>query len=643
MKTAHKQSPRSRKTLVRREFLAVAAAVGAMIMAAPLFAAEDGKKTFTILHTNDMHSNFIGLGPAADYTPFTLNDDATRGGYARLATAIAQRKAAHKDQGPVLVLCAGDYSMGTAFGAATRETGGELQLMSLMGFDATTLGNHEFDLGPDGLGQSIAVAAKAGRVPAVVASNSSFSKDDATLADLQRLTKEGVIRRYVVIERGGIRFGLFGLLGKEALHYTSGGAATFPDAIETAKEMVTVLRETEKVDVVICMSHGGVEKGKDGTFNDGEDVRVAKAVPGIDVVVGGHSHTALQEAIIVNDRTPVVQAGKYGEYLGELVVTLDGGKLKVDSYRLLPIDDTIPGDRAIASEIEKLKEGVTKAVFASRGYSVDQPLAVAPQDLPNTFTDITAGTPLANLCTDAFRNATKADIGFTVNGSMRAGLTRGKSGVQTVYDVFAVAPLGAGVVDTTAGSALVTGYFTGQELKNLLEFLLVDNPAHPGEFFPRSSGMRFRYDPSRPKFDAVTAIELGDLDRGYRAIDITGKDERLYSLTCPLMVGQFIVAIPKFTEGKLVLVPKNKAGQPLKSKTEALDDPRSSTPDLLPPPGTLDESSVATGTGKDAVREIKEWQAIMDHLRSLPVKSAGELPTIPVDERAKEVRAVKAG
>ena len=168
---------------------------------------------------------------------------------------------------------------------------------------------------------------------------------------------------------------------------------------------------------------------------------------------------------------------------------------------------------------------------------------------------------------------------------MRAGLTRGKTGVQTVYDVFAMAPLGAGVVDTTAGSALVTGYFTGLDLKNLLEFLLVDNPTHPGEFFPRASGMRFRYDPSRPQFDAVTAIELGDIDRGYKAIDITGKDERLYSLTCPLMVGQFIVAIPKYTKGKLALVPKNKKGQPLKSKVEALDDPRSSTPDLLPPAG----------------------------------------------------------
>ena len=584
------------------------------------------------------------MGPAADYTPFTLNDDTTRGGYARLAALIAKRKEARKGQGPVLVLDAGDYSMGTAFGAASRETGGELQLMSRMGYDATTFGNHEFDLGPDGLGKSIGVASKAGRVPAVLASNTSFAKQDATLADLQRLAKAGVIRRYLVIERGGIRFGIFGLLGKEAQFYTGGaGAAAFSDAIETGKEMVKVLRETEKVDVVIALSHGGVQKGKDGRFTEGDDVSLAKDVPGIDVVIGGHSHTALQEAIIVNDRTPVVQTGKESQNLGELVVTIDGGKLTVDSYKLYPIDDSFAGDRAIADEIDKLKKGVTAAVFASRGYSIDQPLAVAPQDLPNTFADIAASTLLANLCTDAFRKATKADIGFSANGLMRAGLTRGKSGVQTVYDVFAVAPLGAGVVDTTAGSALVTGWFTGQELKNLLEFLLVDNPAHPGEYFPRTSGMRFRYDPSRPKFDVVTAIELGDLDRGYRAIDITGKDERLYSLTCPLYLGQIIVAIPKYTKGKLALVAKNKEGQPLTSKVEALDDPRSGTPDLLPPSGTVDKGSVATGAGKNAGREIKEWQAIMDHLRSLPVKSKGELPVIPVDERAAEVRAIKAG
>jgi 5'-nucleotidase/UDP-sugar diphosphatase len=633
------------EALDRRDFVAGVAAIGAaLLVPGGIAAAANGKKTFTILHTNDLHSNFIGMGPASDYTPFTLNDDTTRGGFARLATLIATRKAARAGQGPVLVLDAGDYSMGTAFAAAIRETGGELQLLSLMGCDATTFGNHDFDLGTDGTAQSIAVAAKAGRVPAVVASNTDFTANDATLAGLKHLAKDGVVRRHLVIERGGIRFGIFGLLGKEAQFYTGGaGAVKFADPLESAREIVKVLRETEKVDVIIALSHGGMEKGKDGRFTDGEDVRLPKAVPGIDVVIGAHSHTALHEPVIVNGRTPVVQTGKYGENLGELVITLDGDKLTVESYRLYPIDDTIAGDRAIADEIDKFKKRVTEVAFASRGYSIDQPLAVAPRDLPNTYTDIAAGTILANFCTDAFRSATKADLGFTANGMMRAGFTRGKSGVQTVYDVFAVAPLGAGVVDTTAGSTLVTGYFTGQELKHLLEFFLVDSPAHPGEYFPRASGMRFRYDPSRPQFDVVTAIEIGDLDRGYRAIDISGKDERLYSLTCPLMLAMILVAIPKYTKGKLILVAKNKEGQPLKSKVEALDDPRSDTPDLLAPSGTMDQSSVATAMGKGAVREIKEWQAIMDHLRALPVKSPGELPVIPVDERAAELRAIKAG
>jgi 5'-nucleotidase len=636
---------RRRIWVSRREFLAAAGATGASLLApGGSSGAAAGKKTFTILHTNDMHSNLIGVGPASDYSPFTLNDDETRGGYARLATLIAERRKAREALGPVLVLDAGDYTMGTAFGAATRETGGELRIMSRIGYDATTFGNHDFDLGPDGLGRSIDAAAKAGRVPAVVASNTKFDAGDATLVGLQRLAGKGVVRRHAVIERGGIRFGIFGVLGKEAMLYTGGaGAVTFSDPIEAAREMAKILRDIEKVDIVIALSHGGVLKDTDGNFTDGDDVRLAKALPGIDVVIGGHSHTELREAIIVNGRTPVVQAGKYGENLGELVIAQDGGALKVESYRLYPVDDSVPGDQAVADEIEELKKAATAAVFASRGYSIDQPLAVAPRDLPNAFTDIAAGTILANFCTDAFRHATKADIGCTANGLLRSGFTRGKTGVQTVYDVFAVAPLGAGVVDPTAGSALVTGYFTGQELKNLLEFFLVDNPAHPGEYFPRASGMRFRYDSSRPKFDVVSAIELGDLDRGYRAIDVTGKNARLYSLTCPLYLGQILVAIPKYTKGKLALVPKNKEGRPLASRVEALDDPRGATPYLLPPAGTMDQRGVATRAGNGAVREIKEWQAIMDHLRRLPVKRKGEIPVIPVDERAAEVRAIKVG
>ena len=315
--------------------------------------------------------------------------------------------------------------------------------------------------------------------------------------------------------------------------------------------------------------------------------------------------------------------------------------MTVTLYRLHPIDDSIFGDRAIGHEIDQLKKSVGAAAFASRGYSIDQPLVIAPRDLPHTYGDVSAGTLLANLVTNSFRAATKADIGFTANGMMRAGLLRPKTGVLRVYDVFAVAPLGSGVVDPTAGSTLVTGYFSGRDLKNLLEFMLIDSPAHPGEYFPRASGMRFHYDPTRPKFDVVMSIELGDVDSGYNAIDISGKDGRLCSLSCPLMLGPIIVAIPRYTKGKLALVPKKKDGTPLTSRVDALELPPENPGYLLLPRGTTDPESVAKGVGKNASQEITEWQAIMDYLRSLPGTVKGALPVIPADERAAEVRAIK--
>ena len=204
-----------------------------------------------------------------------------------------------------------------------------------------------------------------------------------------------------------------------------------------------------------------------------------------------------------------------------------------------------------------------------------------------------------------------------------------------------MAPLGSGIVDQTAGSALVTAYFTGKELKNILEFLLVDNPAHPGEYFPRASGMKFKYDPSRSKFDVVTSIELGDFDHGYKTIDLSGEDQKLYSLTCPVYLGILIAAIPKYTKGLLAVLPKNALGRGLKSRVEAMYQPKDNVAEILAPPGILDENEIAV-SGK-TIYEIKEWQAIMDYMHKLPVKKGAKLPVIPVDARASEVRSILTG
>ncbi len=630
--------------LDRRTFLATSLVAGAFAaMSEPLAAQTSGKKTFTILHTNDLHSNLIGMAPAADYTPLTLNDDKTRGGFARLATKVRERRAATEVLGPVLVLDAGDFSMGTAFAAATRETGAELRLLAMLGFDATTFGNHDFNLGPEGTAASIGAAVDAGQVPVILATNTDFSAPAASLAGLQKFGAAGQIRNYHVFERGGIRFGIFGVLGREAAIYAvSAAPVTFTDPVEAAREAVATLRETEKVDVVIAISHGGVRSNPDGTFTEGADIQLAADVPGIDVVVGGHSHTVLTSPIMVNGRTPVVQAGHNGRYLGELTVTIDGDELSVDDLQAHPIDDTIPGDAAVSQVIDGFKKRVTEVVFAPRGFAIDQPLARIEMDLTNASSDLAASTILANLCTDAFRKATRAQIALTTNGLMRNGLTRGNTGVQTVYDVFAVAPLGAGVLDTTPGSTLVTGYLTGKEIKNVLEFGLAGSPARPGDYFPRASGMRFTYDPARPMFDQVTEIAVGDIDRGYMAIDITGTDSQIYGVTCPLFFALMVIAIPKFTDGKLALVAKNKHGQPLQSRVEAIAVPAQLTPDVLPQRGSsIDVAEMVELSAEGSPIEIKEWQAIMEHLQALPAAAAGELPIVPTDARATEPRFVR--
>lgn len=564
----------TRGIISRREFTAVSAAAGAAILtgATPAAAQEKPMKaTFTILHTNDIHSNLIGVGPASEYTPATLNDDQTVGGIERIATLIAERKRAREADGPVLVLDIGDASIGTPFGGASQKTGVELQCLSLAGFDATTFGNHDFDFGPTGLAQAVSAARKAGRVPAILAANTNYDAADPTLAGLKELGKAGVIRSHMVIERGGIRFGLFGIMGLNSIQFTiNPGALTFPDPIKTARDMAQQLR-AEGADVIICMSHGGVREPKDGPITEGDDVNLARAVPEIDVIVGGHTHTFMRTPVIVNG-TPIVQAGCYGRAVGELVIRMEGRDRKVVSYDLRPVDDTIQGDPRLIKEMETFKTETSRIVFAPRGLRMDEPIVAIDRDWSNTFFDLEASRPLGNLTADAMRHATGADVAFNAAGMVRAGLLRGTSGVQTAYDIFLLAPLGIGVADQSAGGSLVVGYLTGREIKNCLEFFLPGNPNLPGQYFPRVSGMRFRYDLSRPKFDAVTQIELGDLAHGYRAIDISETAKELYSLTCNLYLGIMLVSIPKKTNGALPIAVKKKDGTPLRSRADALPE-----------------------------------------------------------------------
>src|SRR5215831_7039718 len=169
--------------------------------------------------------------------------------------------------------------------------------------------------------------------------------------------------------------------------------------------------------------------------------------------------------------------------------------------------------------------------------------------------------------------------------------------------------------------------------------MLIGNPNLPGQYFPRVSGMRFHYDLSRPEFDAVTQIELGDLARGYRTIDISDKSSTtLYSVACNLYFALVLISVSR--KAGVPLVPKKRDGTPIKSRTEALPERPQSGPYLLPPKGTIEEDQAVRGAGASSSMEIKEWQAIMDYLKTLPKKDDRGVCSLLMDERAAENRTI---
>ncbi|CAD5107877.1 bifunctional metallophosphatase/5'-nucleotidase [Zestomonas carbonaria] len=588
-----------------------------LITATCLFAASlagAAEREFTLLHTNDWQSRLLGFGPNNEYTPATTGDDGTVGGVARLATLIDQRRAAAAGQ-PLLLLDAGDFTMGTLFHTVAREIGGELRLMSELGYDATTLGNHEFDFRPQGLAAMLSVAHKAlgDKLVPVLSSNIRFDPERPEDDTLQAHQEAGRIQPYKVIERGGIRFGLFGLLGYNAIDVAPmTRPVTFADPLETAREMVRTLREEERVDVVILLSHMGVNQQADGSWR-GEEVEMAEQVPGIDIIVGGHSHTALAQPVLVGGRVPVVQAGSEIQHLGELRMALgDDGKLRMLDYRLHPIDDRIPGDATISRDVADFQQAVTERMLEPLGYRFDQPLAKVDRRLTRAYED----PVLANLVTDALRRATGSDLAFTGNGTIRDDMIHGRSGVQAVSDLFRIAPLGIGEYDDAPGYPLIKVYFTGREIKSILEVLLLAYQLRDSDsYYPRVSGVRFSYNPYRVPFDRVSRIEIGDEQRGYQELDLD--DSRLYSVGASSYVGSFTWLIPELTKGLLEVVPKDAEGRPYAEIRDTVIDTDPETP---------------------GVQEYKEWQALLDHVRVLPDQDGDGLADIPTQGAAAESR-----
>ncbi len=568
----------------------------------------------TILHTNDSHSHLLGFGPNGDYSPTTLNDDQTRGGVSRVARLIKQRRMALGDD-RVLLLNGGDYSMGTLFSTVLPQNGLELQLLNALHYDAITFGNHEFDYHPAGLAKSINAALKQTKhLPPIIISNMIFDADDPADDALEKLWQQQVIRPYIIFHKNGLIIGVFGLMGEKAADVSPNAApVTFEKPVVAAKKMVALLRDKEKVDLVIAMSHGGVIKDPSRKIGwHGDDIDLIEQVPGLDIVVGGHSHTPLFEPIIADNRI-TVQAGSKFQFLGELTVDVSAKLVQLNNYQLHKIDDRIKGDKNIDKLVAKFKTRITEQFLQPNHFSFDQVLAETNQDLTKAYDDDVLG----NLVTDSLLAITHSDIALSTNGVIRDPILKGKLGYQSVADLFRVLPLGTGVIHNSPGNDVLKVWVTGHEIKNLMEVLILGYQMRGQSFFPRLAGLKVIYNGKRIPFDQVMQIQLGNSKSGYHDIDISSDNPKLYSLTINSFVGSLTGLIHKLSHGLLDFSPKDEQGNEISALKRVVFD------------GNPDQAGI---------QPVKEWQRFLQTVASLPDTNQNGIADLPQQAEKRLLR-----
>jgi 5'-nucleotidase len=574
-------------------------------------ASNDGPvvtQSIIILHTNDLHSHLMGFGPEADYTPATTGDDATVGGLARLATRIKAARAAAGTT-PVLLLDAGDFMMGTPFHVLATTAAAELVEMNKLQYDATTIGNHELDWGPLALAGILKTASEKGLSFPVLATNIKFSDTDPGDDGLKALMDANVIRRKLIRDVGAIRVGIFGLLGKDAADVAPlKKPLTFDAIADAARAAVQELRQTDKADIVIALSHSGTD-----AMGMGEDRKLAedamvRSVGGIDVIVSGHTHVALPQPVVTGT-TLIVQTGAYGAALGNLQLTVTksnaGSTVAVTKYELQPIDDTVAGDAPTQTAVDGYIAAIDGALAkANLSYK---------KVIGETSTDI-VGVPFAesglgDLVTDAYLNVTKSlqptkppVIAIDAAGDIRDDIKKGKAGVLWLADLFRVQPLGISP-DLQPGYPLVTFYINGPDIKSGLELSAGAQTLLKPDYFLQISGMTAQFQPSADIFARVKSAKVGDA-----AVDFTNKTT-CYKVVTNLYVASLLSLVQTATGGLLSVTPKQEdCTTPITDLTTQIVDADPTTP---------------------AVDQLKEWQALIGFVGHLPDTNGNMIPDLP--------------
>jgi len=404
---------------------------------------------FTVLFTNDTHGRVEEGGYAGM-------------GFPKLATLVKD----YRSKGDVLLLDSGDTFHGQTI-VNLNEGEAIVNIMNEMGYDAMTLGNHDFNFGQERIKEL-----------------DEMSDFPLLAANLDPL----LVEPYVIKEIEGMKIGIFGLATPETTYKThpkNVEGLTFRDPAVVAQEMVDEL--SGQVDMIIALAHLGISEESEFTSR-----KVAENVSGIDLIVDGHSHHALEEGMMVNN-TLIVQAGEYDKNLGVVEVKMVDGAVEDLKASLVTKEEAedVEKDSDILAQIEEIKaenEEITSAVVGKTSVELNGEREYVR----------TGETNLGNLLTDAMLAKVDADVAITNGGGIRASIGEGEI---TKGEIITVLPF---------GNTTIVKKLTGAQLLDVVEHGVSQYPAHEG-LFPQVGGIRIIFD--------------GDLPAGERVIDLKVQGE----------------------------------------------------------------------------------------------------------------------
>lgn len=587
---------------MRKECTALVLA-GVLLLAAvpcawPVCAQEAAPGTAVdIVFTHDTHSHLNTFTTVVDGLETEL------GGFARMNTLIEAQRAQNPD---TLVIDGGDFSMGTLIQTVFETQAAELRMLGYLGCDVTTLGNHEFDYRSKGLANMLTSAQASGdAVPAMVVCNVDWDTMEAEgLTEGQQRLKDAFaaygVSDYTVLEKGDVDIAVVGVFGKDALACAPTCELKFEDPIEAVKQTVADIKANEDVDMIVCVSHSGTWEDE----SKSEDELLAKAVPDLDLILSGHTHTEIEEPI-QHGSTYVVSCGEYGKNLGELTLTQQAdGRWAMSAYELIPITSDIAVHAATQQTIDSFMDTVDTDYLARFGYTKDQVLAEndivfsTQKDLENIHEEHNLGDIIADAYVYAVENAADydgvpVDLAVVPSGTVRDTYARGDITVEQVFNSFS---LGIGA-DGVPGYPLISVYLTGREIRTAAEI-----DASVSDFMTTArlycSGLNFTYNPHRLLLNKVTDVCLED--DGQR---VALEDDKLYRIVADLYSGQMLSAVTDMSYGILSIVPKYADGTPI----------------------TDFEDVIITENG----RELKAWDSIARYMASFADTDGDGIANVP--------------